>query len=69
MFGGGGIHFVFHFKHNGDEFHPVCGLLAENIVSFAAGAGIIILFKIRILKAHSAVAVKLNFTMLFQGFA
>ena len=69
MFGGGGIHFVFHFKHNGYKFHPVGGLLAKNIVAFASGASIIILFKIRILKARGPQAVKLNFTMLFQGFA
>lgn len=69
MLGGGGFVFIFHFKHDGDDFGAVFIGLAIDIVTLTAGTrDFVIFFKVGVLETGGAKLVKLSLTMLFQGF-
>ena len=69
MFGGSGVHFIFHFEHDGNKFHVIFGF-PENKISFAARlADFIVFFKGCVLESNSPDPVKLIFAEHFQAFA
>ena len=69
LFGGGFVVFVFHFKHDGDDFVACAVLLAEDVVAFAAAGGIVVFAELGLRERHGADAVELGFAMGFQAFA
>ena len=66
---GGGVHLVFHFKHDGQDFRAVLRALPENEVPLAAGAGVVVLVEIGVGEGGHTDAVELRQTMLLQAFA
>ena len=69
LFGGGFVVFVFHFKHDGDDFVACAVLLAEDVVTFAAAGGIVVFAELGLGEGGGADAVELGFAMGFQAFA
>ena len=63
------VRLVFHFEHHGDELGAVGRAFAKDVIALAARFGVVVLFKIRVLKSGRPQAVELGFAMLFQRFA
>lgn len=71
VFSGGGVIFVFHLEHDGDDFVPFGVGFAIDVVAFttgSAGDGVVF-FKVGVLEAGGAKAVELGFAVLFESFA
>ncbi len=69
VFGGGGVGFVFHFEHDGNEFGAVITGLAVDEVALATSSRVIVFFEIGFRESGRADEVELSLTMLFETFA
>ena len=67
VLGGGGVHLVFHLEHYGNELYSVVGGFAVYEVAFAAGPGVVVLFKISVLKSGGPQFVEFGLTVLLKA--
>ena len=69
FFAGGGIHLVFHLEHDGEKFDAIGGGLPEDVIAFAAGAGVVVLLKVSVGESGGPQTVEFDLTVLFQCFS
>src|SRR3990167_1060145 len=69
LFGGRFIALVLHLEHDGNDLGAVLIHVAKDVVALAAGAGVVVLLKMRPLKGCRADAVELNLAVLLQRLA
>ena len=69
MLGRGLVVLVFHLEHDGEKFDAIGGGLPEDVIAFAAGAGVVVLLKVSVGESGGPQTVEFDLTVLFQRFS
>jgi len=69
VLGGTTVGFVFHLKHDRDDFAAGLFRVAKDVVALAAGSGVVVFFKIRPREGRRADTVELGLAVLFKRLA